>query len=90
MDLAYKKAMLYTNIAKKREYFPKFANFLTIIGALLVANSMFLHGYLFFFGGALCWMLIGMNRNDKDIVLLNCIFIVVNIYGFINLGIQNG
>lgn len=66
--------------------FEKFANILTLIGALLVANAIFLHGYIFFFGGALMWFMIAMQRGDKDLMLLNACFICLNIYGFINLG----
>jgi nicotinamide riboside transporter PnuC len=54
-----------------------------IAGGLLIAfkfeHSKF--GYIFFMLSAISWIIQGIKNNDKSLVLLNSVFVIVNTLG---------
>lgn len=59
----------------------------TILGALLVAAGSFLPGYIFMLFGAISWLLVAVRSGNASLAVLNVAFILINIFGLVNLGI---
>jgi len=56
----------------------------SIIGAFIVASQLFFLGYCFFIIGSLSWLMVGFNRKDKSLIVLNGTFFLANILGLYN------
>ena len=59
-----------------------------LLGALLVAIGIFFIGYLLFIISSVSWVFAGIKLNNSPITTLNIGFFVVNVIGFINLGLN--
>lgn len=55
----------------------------SIIGAFLMAFGFVLAGYVFFSLGSISWLIVGINRKDKPLIILNATFFCANIIGLI-------
>jgi uncharacterized protein with PQ loop repeat len=56
----------------------------SIIGAFVVASKLFFIGYCFFMVGSVSWLIVGIVRKDKSLIVLNGTFFIANILGFFN------
>ena len=56
----------------------------SIIGSFIVASQLFLIGYCFFIVGSVSWLIVGISRKDKSLVVLNGTFFLANILGLYN------
>lgn len=56
----------------------------SIIGAFVVASKLFFIGYCFFMVGSVSWLIVGIVRKDKSLIVLNGTFFIANILGFLN------
>ena len=56
----------------------------SIIGAFVVASKLFFIGYCFFMIGSVSWLIVGIVRKDKSLIVLNGTFFIANILGFFN------
>jgi hypothetical protein len=56
----------------------------SIIGAFVVATKLFFIGYCFFMVGSVSWLIVGIVRKDKSLIVLNGTFFIANILGFFN------
>jgi len=56
----------------------------SIIGAFIVASKLFFIGYCFFMVGSVSWLIVGIVRKDKSLIVLNGTFFIANILGFFN------
>ena len=56
----------------------------SIIGAFVVASQLFFVGYCFFIVGSVSWLIVGIVRKDKSLIVLNGTFFIANILGFFN------
>lgn len=70
------------NFGTARNFLSKFATAVSIIGALLVANQI-AFGYWFFLAGSTSWLTVAIARKDKELMLTNAAFAVVNVWGLI-------
>lgn len=59
----------------------------TVTGALLVASGIFNYGYTLFLIGAVSWFAVAVFKRDTALGCLNACYIIINIYGFLNLGL---
>lgn len=56
----------------------------SIIGSFLVALGFLNTGYILFLIGALSWLVVGFNKRDKPLFVLNSVYLVANIIGLVN------
>lgn len=56
----------------------------SISGSFLVALGFLKIGYTLFLIGALSWLVVGVNKRDKPLVVLNSVYLVANIIGLVN------
>ena len=56
----------------------------SIIGSFTVAFQFFLLGYSLFLIGSISWLIVGVSKRDKPLVVLNSAFMVANMIGFYN------
>ena len=56
----------------------------SIVGAFVVASKLFFIGYCFFMVGSVSWLIVGIVRKDKSLIVLNGTFFIANILGFFN------
>lgn len=56
----------------------------SIVGAFVVASKLFFIGYCFFMIGSVSWLIVGIVRKDKSLIVLNGTFFIANILGFFN------
>jgi uncharacterized protein with PQ loop repeat len=56
----------------------------SIVGAFVVASKLFFVGYCFFMVGSVSWLIVGIVRKDKSLIVLNGTFFIANILGFFN------
>ena len=54
----------------------------SIVGSFLVALQFMIVGYSCFLVGSIAWLLIGIHRSDKPLVVLNGAFLLANLIGF--------
>ena len=59
-----------------------------LFGALLVALGIFFIGYLLFIISSLCWISFGSSIKNNALCTLNIGFLLINIIGYINLGLN--
>lgn len=59
-----------------------------LFGAFLVALGIFYPGYLFFILSSVCWVAIGKIIKNNALCTLNIGFLLINLIGFINLGLN--
>lgn len=59
-----------------------------LLGALLVAIGIFFIGYLLFIISSVSWVFAGIKLNNSPITTLNTGFLLINLIGFINLGLN--
>ena len=57
---------------------------LSILGAFLVANSIFLTGYCFFATGAVLWIIVAKIQKNEAMLFLEIVFLIANINGILN------
>lgn len=55
----------------------------SVIGAFLVANGVFLIGYIIFASGAVLWLIVAKMLKNNAMLLLEFIFLIANINGII-------
>jgi hypothetical protein len=55
----------------------------SILGAFLMAFGFVLAGYVFFSLGSVSWLIVGVTRKDKPLIILNATFFVANIIGLV-------
>lgn len=55
-----------------------------IIGAYLVASTIFFTGYIFFAIGACCWLIYAKRTDNYALMFLECVFLSTNILGLYN------
>lgn len=55
----------------------------SVIGAFLVANGVFLIGYIIFASGAVLWLIVAKMLKNNAMLLLEFIFLLANINGII-------
>lgn len=56
----------------------------SIIGAFLVASQIVLFGYCAFIIGSVSWLIVGIVKKDKPLIVLNGTFFLANILGLYN------
>jgi hypothetical protein len=56
----------------------------SIIGAFTVAVKFAALGYCFFLLGSLAWTLVGIERKDQALIVLNGVFLIANLVGLYN------
>lgn len=56
----------------------------SIIGAFLVANGIFLIGYVIFASGAVLWLIVAKMQKNEAMFFLELVFLIANINGIIN------
>lgn len=59
-----------------------------LFGAFLVALGIFYPGYLFFILSSVCWIVIRRIIQNNALCTLNTGFLLINLIGFINLGLN--
>lgn len=61
-----------------------FGTVTSILGAFLVANGIFLHGFSVFAVGAICWLFVARMQNNNAMFVLELVFLTANINGVLN------
>ena len=61
-----------------------FGTVTSILGAFLVANGVFLHGFSVFAVGAICWLIVAKLQHNAAMFFLELVFLTANINGIIN------
>ncbi len=56
----------------------------SIAGSFLVALQFMVVGYVCFLVGSIAWLVIGIHRGDRPLVVLNGAFLLANLIGFYN------
>lgn len=56
----------------------------SIVGAFLVANSIFLIGYIIFATGTILWLIVAKMQHNLAMFFLEIVFLVANINGIVN------
>lgn len=57
---------------------------LSLTGAFLVSNAVFLTGYMFFAVGAICWIIVSRLSKNNALLLLESVFLLTNFIGIFN------
>ena len=66
---------------KKQKIISWLGTFLCLIGAFLVANTIFLIGYIFFASGAIIWIYISRVQKNDALLFQEICFLMANING---------
>lgn len=53
----------------------------SVMGSFVVALQIYVLGYALFMMGSISWLLVGINRKDKALIILNGFFLCANIIG---------
>ena len=56
----------------------------SIIGAFLVASQIVLFGYCAFIIGSVSWLIVGIVKKDRPLIILNGTFFLANLLGLYN------
>ena len=56
----------------------------SIIGAFLVASQIVLFGYCAFIIGSVSWLIVGIVKKDRPLIVLNGTFFLANLLGLYN------
>ena len=54
----------------------------SIVGSFLVALQFMVVGYSCFLVGSIAWLVIGIRRGDRPLMVLNGAFLLANLIGF--------
>jgi len=56
----------------------------SIVGAFLVASQIIFFGYVAFIVGSVSWLIVGIVKKDKPLIVLNGTFFLANLLGLYN------
>ena len=56
----------------------------SIVGAFMVASQIIFFGYIAFIVGSVSWLIVGITKKDKPLIVLNATFFVANLIGLYN------
>lgn len=59
------------------------ATLTSIIGSILIATNIGLNkiGFIFFLIGTIFWMVYGIKSKNKQIIIMNSVYFIINIVG---------
>lgn len=59
------------------------ATLTSIIGSILIATNINLNkiGFIFFLIGTIFWMVYGIKSKNKQIIIMNSVYFIINIVG---------
>ena len=82
LEYIEKNNILANNImTTKQKFISWIATSLCLIGAFMVANTIFFNGYLFFASGAILWLYIARVQKNTALFAQELVFLLANING---------